>query len=100
MTETNYFVMRKDSTGTQRNAWTSPTTGEVFCGVCLRGQVEARVGARCGVCEGEVVQQLVATQGGVSRPAFAALRAEKQRRDAERAAAVARAGNLLTMRAS
>ena len=96
-----YHVMRKASTGMQRNAWVSPTTGNMFCGICLRGRVEMSLDSRCAICDSRVVREFTATQGGANRPAFAAIRAEKRKREREtkHTVSVARSGNILTMRA-
>lgn len=96
-----YHVMRKPSTGMQRSGWISPTTGNMYCGICLRGRVEMSLGSRCAICDSRVVREFTATQGGATRPAYAAIRAEKRKRERETAhtVAVARSGKVLTMRA-
>jgi hypothetical protein len=99
LNEQIHYVMRKSSTGLRRRAWISPASGDMFCGVCLRGRVLPELGATCSGCGSQVVGQMVAVSGGANRPAYAAVRAERRKREAERAVAAARMGNVLTMRA-
>jgi hypothetical protein len=94
-----YHVMRKPSTGMQRSGWISPTTGNMYCGICLRGRVEMSLGSRCAICDSRVVRDFTATQGGVDRHAYAAIRAEKRKRETAHTVPVSRSGNVLTMRA-
>ena len=94
-----HFVMRKVSTGSQRKAWYSPSTGDLYCGICLRGRVHSAIGSECTVCNSQVVREFSVLPGGYRRPANAAIRAERRTREEQRAAATERAGNLLVMRA-
>lgn len=99
MSEQIHYLMRKPATGIQRSVWVSPVSGQMFCGICLRGRIEARIGATCASCDSQVVADFTALPGGVRRPAYAAIRAEKRKRETERSVAAARLGNVLTMRA-
>jgi|GEM_PF-6763032 len=98
--EKSYFVMRKSSTGVQRQVWTSPSSGDAYCGVCLRGRVRNAVGSKCSDCGSEVTREFAVVSGGVQRPGFSAIRVERKKQEKARAAAAARSGNLLIMKAS
>lgn len=98
--EESYFVMRKSATGVQRQVWASPVSGEVYCGVCLRSRVSTVLGSKCNSCGSEVTREFAVVSGEAKRPGFAAIRAERKKRGQERAAAAARSGNLLIMKAS
>src|SRR5258708_12102024 len=95
-----HFVMRKLSTGSQRKAWYSPSTGDLFCGICLRGRVHAAIGSECTVCNSQVVREFSVLPGGYRRPANAAIRAERRTREEHRPAAPQRPYNLLLIRAT
>jgi hypothetical protein len=97
--EQKYFLMRKNSTGLERGAWASPSTGDLYCGVCLRGPIEATIGAACALCSSQVIRQFTAVRGGTARSALAAIRAERRKRKEQRLIAAERTGNLLIMRA-
>ncbi len=99
MNAQTYFVMQKSSTGTRRIAWTSPTSGDLYCGVCLRGTVSPKLASSCATCGSKVVGRFSTVAGGVERPGYAAIRAEKKKREAQKAVAADRTGNLLVMRA-
>ena len=92
-----HYVMRRTPTGVQRSARISQTSGSMFCGICLRGQVKAHVGAECISCGSRVIAQMKALSGGSGRPEYATVQAEKWKRATARAASAARTGNLFTM---
>ena len=94
-----YFLMRKSSSGVQRSAWISPSTGDLYCGICLRGRIEAKLGSACALCASEVIREFMALRGGAVRPASAAIRAERRKREEQRSIVTDRTGNLLIMRA-
>jgi hypothetical protein len=99
MIDQRHFVMRKVSTGLQRKAWYSPSTGELYCGICLRGRVHAAIGSECTVCNSQAVREFSVLPGGYRRPAKAAIRTERRTREEQRAATMERTGNLVVMRA-
>ncbi len=95
----SYFVMRDPANGIQRSCWTSPSTGALYCGVCLRHTVSATVGAACPSCHAGVEMEMEALRGGSPAPRRSQARLDEiaRRRDAAMSVATGRVGKVVTL---
>jgi hypothetical protein len=59
-----YYLTRKPSTQNTRACWTSPSSGELYCGICLRATIAARLGAECPACGSTIERILEVSEGG------------------------------------
>ncbi len=60
----HYAVMTSRNQSTTRLGWKSPSTDEMYCGICMRGVILPEAGAVCPSCGGEVVRTFEVIQGG------------------------------------
>ena len=56
-----HIYVRDAQKGFLRPCWS--TGAEIYCGMCMRGAVEAKVGASCPVCA-SVVERILAVEPG------------------------------------
>jgi hypothetical protein len=62
-----HIYVRDAQKGFVRPCWS--TGAEVYCGVCMRGVVQATVGAVCPICSSTVERILEIAPGGKPEPA-------------------------------
>ena len=60
-----HIYVRDAQKGFLRPCWSDGA--EIYCGMCMRGAVEATVGASCSVCASVVERILEVEQGGATR---------------------------------
>jgi len=60
-----HIYVRDAQKGFLRPCWS--TGAEIYCGMCMRGAVEAKVGASCPVCASVVERILEVELGGAPR---------------------------------
>jgi hypothetical protein len=60
----HYAVVTSRNQSTTRLGWKSPSTDEMYCGICMRGVISPEAGAVCPSCGSEVVRTFEVIQGG------------------------------------
>jgi len=60
-----HIYVRDAQKGFLRPCWSTGT--EIYCGMCMRGAVEDKIGASCPVCSSVVERILEVEQGGAPR---------------------------------
>ena len=63
-----YVLVRDPESGYVRSCWSEPGEGVLYCGMCMQGVVEAKVGAACPACDSKVDRVLEIADGGKPRP--------------------------------
>jgi len=66
MSQKNYAILEDPYRSTRRASW-SANNGIQYCGICMRGVIEAETGHRCSNCGSQVLQVLEVIQGGAPR---------------------------------
>jgi hypothetical protein len=92
MSDRRYFLTRRPFSKTTRACWTSPSSGELYCGICLRATVAPRLGAECPSCGSTVERILEVKQGGLPGRL-----APRRNRPAASIAAMERVGKVVTL---
>ncbi|GEM_PF-6110871 len=79
MKSRHYAVVTSRNQSITRLGWKSPSSDEMFCGICMRGVISPEAGAVCSSCGGEVVRTFEVIPGGlVLRRSFPATVAAEQ----------------------
>ena len=91
MSHRSYYLSRSPHRATIRAGWISPSTGDLYCGICLRSVLAPHVGAECPSCGSVVERVFEVAQGGVIRPL-----GPRQNRAAAYIAAKERVGKVVT----
>jgi hypothetical protein len=86
-----YYLTRKPSSQNTRACWISPSSGELYCGICLSATIAARLGAECPAC-GSTIERILEVSEGGRRSSLGPLR----NRVAVTSAAKERVGKVVT----
>ena len=60
----SYAVLHHPNNHAVRLSWSSQSSGEMYCGICLRGLVTTEVGRVCPSCQSRVEQVFEVVNGG------------------------------------
>ena len=64
MADRSYAVLRSPSSNAVRLSWSPQSSGEMFCGICMRGLVTTEIGRVCPTCQSRVAQVFEVVNGG------------------------------------
>ena len=64
MADRSYAVLRSSSNNAARLSWSSQSSGEMFCGICMRGLITTEIGRVCPTCQSRVAQVFEVVNGG------------------------------------
>jgi len=64
MADRSYAVLRNPSSNAARLSWSSQSSGEMFCGICMRGLITTEIGRVCPTCQSRVAQVFEVVNGG------------------------------------
>jgi hypothetical protein len=64
MSDRSYAVLRNPNNNAVRLSWSSQNSGEMFCGICMRGLITTEIGRVCPTCQSRVAQVFEVVNGG------------------------------------
>jgi hypothetical protein len=63
MEQHTYVIISNRNRTIARLAWTSPSTGLIYCGICMRATVSLEIGSKCDVCSSTVSRTFSLSEG-------------------------------------
>jgi hypothetical protein len=64
MADRSYAVLRNPNNNAVRLSWSSQSSEEMFCGICMRGLITTEIGRVCPTCQSRVAQVFEVVNGG------------------------------------
>ena len=63
-----YVMVRDPESRYLRSCWSASADAPLYCGMCMQGVLEPKLGAACPVCDSKVDRVLDIADGGTPRP--------------------------------